>query len=440
MNELRITDQKEFARRRKQLMRMMGKGALAILPAATIKFRNRDAEYPYRQDSDFYYLTGFAEADAVAVLAPGREHGEYILFSQERDRTIETWTGRRAGQEGAIEYFGADDAFPINDIDDVLPGLLEHSDRVFYTMGCDPDFDARVLGWVNHIRQHARGGARTPGEFIALEHHLHDMRLYKSRAEIKAMTRAAEVSVAAHKRAMRVCRPGVREYELEAEYLHEFRRHEMQPAYTSIVGGGANACVLHYTANSAELADGELVLIDAGGEYDHYAADITRTFPVNGQFSPAQKEVYEVVLAAQQAAIDQVRPGKCWNDPHVAAVRVLTEGMVELGILKGPVDELIEKEAYRRFYMHRTGHWLGMDVHDVGDYKVGEQWRQLEPGMVLTVEPGLYIPAKSKGVRKRYWDIGIRIEDDVLVTKDGCKVLTDGAPKSVADIEAWMAA
>ncbi|MCB1735407.1 MAG: Xaa-Pro aminopeptidase [Gammaproteobacteria bacterium] len=439
MNELRVTDQKEFARRRKQLMRMMGKGALAILPAATIKFRNRDAEYPYRQDSDFYYLTGFAEADSVAVLAPGREHGEYILFSQERDRTIETWTGRRAGQDGAIEYFGADDAFPINDIDDVLPGLLEQCDRVYYTMGCDPDFDGRVLGWVNHIRQHARGGARTPGEFIALEHHLHDMRLYKSRAEIKCMERAAEVSVAAHKRAMRVCKPGMREYELEAEYLHEFRCNEMQPAYTTIVGGGGNACVLHYTANSAKLRDDDLVLIDAGGECDHYAADITRTFPVNGRFSAAQREVYEIVLAAQMAAIDQVRPGNCWNDPHRAAVRVLTEGMVELGLLKGAVDALIEDESYRRFYMHRTGHWLGMDVHDVGDYKVGGAWRQLEPGMVLTVEPGLYIPAKSKGVRKRYWDIGIRIEDDVLVTKDGCKVLTDGAPKTVADIEAWMA-
>lgn len=439
MNELKVSDQKEFAARRKQLMRMMGEGALAILPAATIKYRNRDAEYPYRQDSDFFYLTGFPEDNAVAVLAPGREHGEYILFNQERDKKIETWTGRRAGQEGATEFYGADDAFPISDIDDVLPGLLERCDRVFYTMGCDPDFDQRVLGWVNHIRKYARGGARTPDEFIALEHYLHDMRLYKSKTEQKLMKRAAQVSADAHVQAMKVCKPGMYEYELEAEYLHAFRRHDMQPAYTSIVGGGANACVLHYVNNNAELQDGDLVLIDAGAEHEHYAADITRTFPINGRYSEAQKEIYQIVLDAQYAAIEQVKPGNDWNAPHEAAVRVLTQGLKDLGILKGEVDELIEAGAYQAFYMHRTGHWLGMDVHDVGDYKVDDAWRELEPGMVLTVEPGLYIPAKSKGVRQRWWNIGIRIEDDVLVTKDGYQVLTSGVPKEMDEIEALMA-
>ncbi len=439
MNELKVLDQKEFARRRKQLMRMMGPNSLAILPSATVKFRNADAEFPYRQNSDFFYLSGFPEDNAVVVLAPGREHGEYILFNQERDKKIEIWTGRRAGQDDAVEQYGADDSFPMSDIDEVLPGLLEQADRVYYTMGCDPDFDQRVLGWVNHIRKHGRGGARTPDEFVALEHTLHDMRLYKSRYEQKVMRHAAKVSANAHKSAMRACKPGMYEYELEAIYLHEFKRNDMPPAYTSIVGGGGNACVLHYINNNAELKDGDLVLVDAGGESESYAADITRTFPVNGTFTEAQKEIYQLVLDAQLAAITEVKPGNSWNDPHLAAVRVLTQGLADLGILKGDVETLIEEGAYQTLYMHRTGHWLGMDVHDVGDYKVGDQWRELEPGMVLTVEPGLYIPARSKGVRKRWWDIGVRIEDDVLVTKDGCKVLSDGAPKSVAEIEKWMA-
>ncbi|MGD2137440.1 MAG: Xaa-Pro aminopeptidase [Gammaproteobacteria bacterium] len=430
---------KEFTRRRRQLMRMMGRDSIAIIPAAPECIRNRDVEYPYRPDSDFYYLSGFGEPEAVAVLVPGREHGEYLLFCRERDPKMETWTGRRAGTAGAVEVFGADDAFPICDIDDVLPGLLESRERVFYTMGAFPDFDKRIIEWVNRIRQGARAGSRTPDEFIALEHLLHDMRLYKSRSEARVMRTAARTACKAHRRAMQFCKPGMHEYEIEAELLHEFRRAGMVSAYPSIVGGGENGCVLHYTANSGRLNDGDLLLIDAGAEYDCYASDVTRTFPVNGRFSAPQKALYEVVLAAQAAAIRQVRAGNHWNAPHTAAVRALTRGLLRLGLLKGKAAGLIRQEAYRRYYMHRTGHWLGMDVHDVGDYKVGGEWRVLEPGMVLTVEPGLYIPSGSRGVARKWWGTGIRIEDDVLVTKSGPEVLSDAVPKTVAGIEALMA-
>jgi len=428
----------EFVRRRKQLMRMMDKHAIAIIPAAPVRIRNRDAEYPYRQDSDFLYLTGFSEPEAVAVLVPGREHGEYVLFCRERDPVMETWHGRRAGQDGAIEQYGADDSFPISDIDEILPGLMEDRDTVYYTMGRDTDFDQKLMGWINRLREQVRAGAHPPHEFISLEYLLHDMRLYKSRSEIKAMKEAARIAVAAHQRAMRVCRPGMKEYEIEAELLYEFRRNGAEPAYQSIVGGGANGCILHYTENTDELKDGDLLLIDAGAEHLGYASDITRTFPVNGRFSDAQRELYEVVLEAQAAAIARTVPGNHWNDPHMAAVKVLTRGLVELGLLKGKPAQLIKEGEYRRFYMHRTGHWLGLDVHDVGDYKLDEEWRLLEPGMVTTVEPGLYIPAGSKGVPKRYHDIGIRIEDDVLVTRDGHDVLTEAAPKHPDAIEALM--
>jgi Xaa-Pro aminopeptidase len=430
---------KEFGRRRKQLMRMMGKGSIAILPTASELIRNRDVEFPFRADSDFYYLTGFHEPDAVAVLIPGRPHGEYLLFCRERDPKMETWTGKRAGTQGAVEDFDADDAFPIGDIDEILPGLMERCERVFYTMGSRPQFDQRLMEWLNRLREGARTGLRAPDEFVSLEHLLHDMRLYKSRSEIRVMRTAAKVACRAHARAMQTCRPGMSEYEVEAELLYEFRRAGMVPAYSSIVGGGANGCVLHYTENSAPLQDGDLLLIDAGAEYDCYASDVTRTFPVNGRFSATQKALYEVVLAAQTAAIKKVRSGNHWNAPHQAAVRVLTRGLVKLGILKGKPADLIRNEAYRRFYMHRTGHWLGMDVHDVGDYKVGDAWRELEPGMVLTVEPGLYIPAGSRGVAKKWWGIGIRIEDDVLVTRDEPDVLSKAAPRTVAGIEGLMA-
>jgi len=430
--------QKEFGRRRRQLMRMMGRNSIAILPAAPEQIRNRDVEYPYRQDSDFHYLTGFGEPDAIAVVIPGREHGEYLLFCRERDPVMETWTGRRAGTRGAIDDYYADDAFPVSDVDEILPGLLESCDRVFYTMGSYPEFDRRIMDWVKRIRDGSRSGSRAPDEFISLDHLLHDMRLYKSRSEIRVMRSAAKTACRAHRRAMQDCRPGMHEYEIEAGLLHEFRQANMVPAYRSIVGGGENGCILHYTDNNAQLQDGDLLLIDAGAEYDCYASDVTRTFPVNGKFSPAQKSLYEIVLAAQTAAIRQVKPGNHWNAPHLASVRALTRGLVKLGILKGRPADLVKSEAYRRFYMHRTGHWLGMDVHDVGDYKVGGEWRVLEPGMTLTVEPGVYIPAGSRGVPRKWWNIGIRIEDDVLVTQDGNEVLSDCVPKTVSEIEALM--
>ena len=434
-----MISRKEFCRRRKQLMRMMGSNSIAIIPTAPERTRNRDVEFPFRPDSDFYYLTGFPEPEAVAVLVPGRGHGEYLLFCRERDPQMETWTGRRAGTAGAVDSWDADDAFPISDIDDILPGLLEQCERVFCTMGNDPAFDRRVMDWVNRLRQGGRSGTRTPDEFVSLEHLLHDMRLYKSRSEVRVMRTAAKVACQAHRRAMQACRPGMYEYEIEAEFLHGFRSAGMVPAYPSIVGGGENGCILHYTTNDALLNDGDLLLIDAGAEYDCYASDVTRTFPVNGRFSKAQKALYDVVLAAQLAAIKKVAPGNHWNAPHAAAVRVLTRGLVKLGILKGKPAELVRQEAYRRFYMHRTGHWLGMDVHDVGDYKVGGAWRVLEPGMILTVEPGLYIPAGSRGVSRKWWNTGIRIEDDVLVTRDGNEILSAAAPKTVAEIESAMA-
>ena len=430
-------NQKEFERRRKQLMRMVGVGGIAILPAAPVRKRSRDVEYRYRQDSDFYYLTGFREPDAVAVLVPGRKQGEYLLFCRERDPDRELWDGSRAGQDGAVAEFGADDAFPIDDIDDIIPGLIEGCSRVYYTMGMYSDFDSHVADWVNSLRSRLSRGVHTPQEFVALDHLLHDMRLYKSRAEIAAMRRSAKVAVAAHKRAMQITRPGMYEYEVEAEFRHEFRRNGAWASYNPIVGGGANACTLHYVDNHDELRDGDLLLIDAGCELDYYASDITRTFPVNGRFSAEQRAVYEIVLEAQDAAIEKTVKGNHWNDPHDAAVRVITKGLRKLGLLDGSLPKLIKDGAYRPFYMHRTGHWLGMDVHDVGDYKVGDEWRVLEPGMVTTVEPGIYIPNK-RNIPKAFRSIGIRIEDDVAVTSKGPDVLSKGLARDPDDIEALM--
>lgn len=420
-------------------MDMIGSDSIAILPTASVYIRNRDVEFPFRPDSDFFYLTSYPEPEAVAVLIPDRADGEFILFCRDKDIEMETWHGRRVGLEGALKIYGADDAFPIEDMDDILPGLIEGHERVFYNMGNDQNFDQRVLGWVNQIRDKARTGVVAPDEFISLNHFLHDMRLYKSRHEIKLMKKAAKISAAAHKRVISYCKPGMHEYQLEAELVHEFMLNGSRAAaYPSIVGSGENGCILHYTENQDEIADGDLLLIDAGAEYHGYASDITRTFPANGKFSKAQRQAYDLVLKAQIAAIEQVQPGNHWNDPHDAAVRVLTEGMVELGILKGDVDELIKDHVYTKYYMHRTGHWIGMDVHDVGDYKVDNEWRMLEPGMVLTIEPGLYMPAGAKGLVKKWWNIGIRIEDDVLVTKEGYEVLTKDVPKSADEIEALM--
>ncbi|MBS1220895.1 MAG: proline aminopeptidase [Proteobacteria bacterium] len=441
-----------FARRRRALLERMGPGSIALLPAAPETPRNRDVHHPFRQDSDFYYLTGFPEPEAIAVLAPGGEH-EFLLFCRERDPHMEIWHGRRAGPQGAMERYGVDNAHPIAEIDKLLPPLLENRERVFYAIGYNPDFDQRMMGWINQVRGKARTGVRAPVTFVALEHLLHAMRLRKEPEEIAVMRESARIAAEAHQRAMRACRPGRMEYELEAEILYTFIRNGAGWAYPSIVGGGDNSCILHYTENNALLRDGDIVLIDAGAEVDGYASDITRSFPVNGRFSGEQRAIYELVLAAQKAAIAQVRPGCHFNEPHEAAVRTLTEGLAALGVLQGDVEELIEAEQHKPFYMHRTGHWLGMDVHDVGDYKTGDDWRLFEPGMVTTIEPGLYIPAGGKvldahwarlGVHleteldERWQRVGVRIEDDVLVTTEGNEVLTAAAPKEVDEIEALM--
>lgn len=433
-------DRREFQRRRKRLMDMMGHESVAIIPTAPVFVRNRDVEFPFRPDSDFYYLTGYPEPEAVAVLVPDRHHGEYVLFCRERDEKMEIWNGRRAGLEGACEIYSANDAFPIDDMDEILPGLLEDRARIYYTMGNNAVFDQRVLGWVNQVRKRVRTGVNAPDEFVSLNHLLHEMRLFKSRQEISIMRKAAKIAASAHKRAMRTCRPGMMEYQIEAELQHEFMRlGSRSPAYPSIVGGGENSCILHYTENSGELHDGDVLLIDAGAEYENYASDISRTFPVNGRFSREQRQVYELVLEANLAAIAKVRPGNHWNEPHDTAVHILTEGLLALGILKGKLNTLIKNEAYKKYFMHRTGHWIGMDVHDVGDYKLDGEWRAFAPGMVTTIEPGLYFQP-HQGLAAKWWNIGVRIEDDVLVTGGGNEVFTRDVPKTVDEIEELMAA
>jgi Xaa-Pro aminopeptidase len=424
------------AERRLTVQERMHQG-VAIIPTAPARLRNRDSEYLYRFDSYFYYLSGFSEPEAVLVLIAG-DARKSILFCRKRDPTRELWDGVRSGPEGAKAVLGIDEAFPIETLDERMPGLLANQPVLHYAPGADAAWDARVMVWLNEVRSHGRSGVAAPSEIRDLRTVLDEMRLVKDEGELSVMRRAAAISVAAHERAMRATRPGCSEYEIEAELLHEFRRRGSQyPAYTPIVAGGANACILHYRDNNARLGDGDLLLIDAGCELDGYASDVTRTFPVNGKFSGPQKDVYELVLAAQAAAIAAVRVGKRWDEPHDAAVRILAQGFVDLGLCPGPVAKVIETEDYKRFYMHRTGHWLGLDVHDAGEYKSGGEWRRLEPGMTLTVEPGCYIhPADN--VPEPFWNIGVRIEDDVAVTPAGCEVLTAGAPKSVRDIDALV--
>lgn len=428
---------KEFAQRRKKLMEQIGDDAIAIIPSAELKIRNRDAEFIFRQDSDFLYLTGFNEPESVAVLVPSREESEFILFCREKDPKTEQWTGRMAGLEGAVEDYAADDAFPIDDIDDILPGIMENRNKVYYSVGNNQDFDTQVISWVNSLRAKVRNGTQAPHEFISLDVFLHEMRLFKSPEEQQVMKDAAAVSVRAHERAMATTQDGMMEYEIDAEYMHEFRKAGMVPAYTSIVGGGENGCILHYIDNNQKLKGDDLLLIDAGAENQGYASDITRTYPVGGKFSEAQGILYQIVLDAQYAAIEQAKPGNTWIDPHNAAVRVITEGLVANGLLEGDVDELIAENKYFPFYMHKTGHWLGLDVHDVGDYKINEEWRELEPGMALTIEPGIYV-SPSADVDEKWWNIGIRIEDDVLITETGNEVLTGALIKEIDDIETHM--
>jgi Xaa-Pro aminopeptidase len=416
----------------------MGDG-VAVLRTAHERLRNRDSSYPFRFDSYFHYLTGFPEPEAVLVLFGGKKP-KSILFCRDKDIEREIWDGFRYGPEQARVEFGVDETHSVGALDEILPKLLADQSAVYCDVGSDAAWDAQVIGWINKVRAQARSGVTAPGEIRDVRRLLDDMRLVKDEYEIDVMKRAAAISAEAHSRAMRATRPGMHEYELEAELLHEFRRRGAQsPAYTSIVAGGANACVLHYVQNDAVLNSGDVVLIDAGCELDGYASDITRTFPVTGKFSGPQRAIYELVLSAQQAAIEQVKPGNAWEAPHDAAVKVLAQGLVDLGLCKGSAASVIESGDYRRFYMHRTGHWLGMDVHDAGDYKRDGTWLALKAGMVLTVEPGCYVrPADD--VPKEFWNIGVRIEDDALVTADGCEIITAAAPKSVADIEALMRA
>jgi Xaa-Pro aminopeptidase len=429
----------EFARRRRQLMRMAGDDAILILPSAPERIRSHDTHYPYRQDSDFWYLGGFPEPEAVLVLVPGRAHGEALLFCRERDPDREAWDGPRAGPEGAVSAHGFDDAYPIADLDEILPGLLEGRSRVYYHFGRDTEFDLKLIGWVNRVREQVRHGAQPPHEFLELGHLLHELRLFKSPAELRLMKHAAGIAAKAQVAAMLATRAGGREYEVEAALHHEWRRHGAVAAYEPIVGAGANACVLHYRANDAAIADGDLLLCDAGAEYAGYASDITRTWPVNGRWSKEQRALYDVVLAAQQAALAQARPGRPWIAGHEAAVEVLADGLLRHGLLKGTLKQALAAGSYKRFYRHKTGHWLGLDVHDVGDYQVAGEFRELEPGMVFTIEPGLYVPPGSKGVAAKWQGIGIRIEDDVAITKTGHEILTDGVPRDPDAVQSLLA-
>lgn len=423
-----LIERREFARRRRRLLDEAGEGCAIIVPTAPAVRRNRDIEYPYRPDSDFFYLTGFPEPDAVALLLPGRGAGEYLLFCREQDAWQERMHGPRAGLEGACRRYGADDAFPIDDIDEILPRLLEDRPRIWYTMGEHVAFDGQVLGWLERLRSRPAD----PSELVDLHPRVHEMRLYKSRAEVRMIRRAVELTGRAHRRAMAASRPGLAEYEVEAELLYELHRTGCRTlAYPCIVAAGANACRPHYTANAGTLRDGDLVLVDAGAEYGCYAADVTRTWPVGGRFSAPQRTLYELVLEAQRAAIAAVRPGRSWHAPHAEAARVLAEGLSRLGVLR----ELHGDDAMGRICAYPTGHWLGLDVHDVADYRVDGEPRELEAGMVMTIEPGLYIDPAEPAVGAPWRGIGIRIEDVVLVTRDGVEVLSSSIPKSVEELE-----
>ena len=423
-----------FQKRRQQLMDMVEPNSLIIIPSASPSIRSRDIEYRYRQNSDFYYLNGFPEPNAVMVLIPERSEGEFVLFCQERNQTKEQWDGERVGPDGAMKNYGVDDAYPIDEIDDILPTLLKNKEYIYYPMQRNDQFELKIKAWININMLQKK--PITP-EIISLDHLLHDMRLFKTKAEISAMKRAAKIAVKAHENAMKAAQPNMYEYELEAEYIYEFKKSNASHSYNPIVGSGINACILHYVENNKLLKDGDLVLIDAGCELNYYASDITRTFPVNGRFSEAQLDIYNIVLEAQLSAIDEVKKGNHFNDPHRVAVRIITQGLIDVGLLSGNINQLIDIEAYRRFFMHRTGHWIGMDVHDVGDYKVDDEWRTLENGMVTTIEPGIYIGSESD-IPIKYRNIGIRIEDMVVVNNESPIVLSQSLVKNPTEIEVMM--
>lgn len=435
-----MISKKEYAARRKDLMSMMADNSIAVIAAAPEKVRSKDTLYPYKQSTNFSYLSGFSEPCSVMLLIPNRQQGECVLFCRDKDPLRETWDGLRLGPIEAKQALAFDDAFPIDDIDDILPGLLEGKSHIYYSAGKDKAFDKQLIQWVDEVTLDKESDSEPCCEQVDLDHLLAELRLIKSAAEIKLMRKAADISAEAHCRAMRFCQPGQYEYQLQAEIEHQFMMSGATgPAYTSIVGGGKNACILHYIENQSALKSGDLVLIDAGCEYQNYAADITRTFPINGKFSTAQAAIYDIVLAAQTAAINCISPGVTYDQANKATIEVITQGLVELGILKGDVEQLITEGAYREFYMHSVSHWLGMDVHDVGDYKISNQWRVYEAGMLLTIEPGIYIAADNQNVDKKWRGIAVRIEDDILVTKAGREVLTDGVPKQRDQIESLMA-
>jgi Xaa-Pro aminopeptidase len=427
-----ITPQ-EYKNRRKELMRRLSSDAVAILPAAAEKIRNGDAHYRFRQDSDFYYLTGFLEPDALLVMTSGRS----VLFHLPRDPLQEQWTGKRLGPEDACSVLGVDDAFSSMEIDKKIPELLENKKTIYYVMGRYPAWEERIQTAWQRVKGLTRRGVAAPDVFCDLAPLLGEMRLFKSADEMNLMRRAAEISVGGHHRAMSTCRQATHEYQVEAELLYEFTRQgSRNVAYDSIVAGGAHACILHYTENNQLLNPGDLLLVDAGAEYENYASDITRTYPLNGRFTPEQRSIYDLVLHAQQRGMSKIKPGCLWNEIQTTVLEILTQGLVELGLLSGSVSELLERGSYRPFYMHNSGHWLGLDVHDTGAYKIGEKWRPLEPGMVLTVEPGLYITPGTPNVDPRWYGIGVRIEDDVHVTPEGYENLTAGLPIEATELEA----
>ena len=433
--------QADFRERRDRLIEQMGPNSIAIIATSPVAMRNRDADYKFRTDSSFFWLTGFAEPEAVAVFETGDvgEEYSYSLFCRERDREMEIWNGYRAGVDGAVEDYDADEAYAIDLLDEEIIEKLANKEKLYYRIGQRADFDARVCAWIKQVDEQQRRGYGAPSQIVQLDQILDEMRLHKSAQEIELMQIASNISAEAHTRAMQQVRPGMMEYALEAELNYIFGQSGCLPSYNSIVGGGENGCILHYVENNKPLKDGDLVLIDAACEYEYYASDITRTFPVNGKFSPEQKALYEVILNAQLAAIDAVRVGNSYKEPHHIAVRIMVQGLLDLGLMKGDIEQIIATEAYQQFYMHGTGHWLGMDVHDVGSYKAEGDWRAYEEGMIVTVEPGLYIAPDDETVDAKWRGIGIRIEDDVVTTANGPLVLTKNVVKSVADIEALMA-
>jgi Xaa-Pro aminopeptidase len=425
----------EFARRRAELMRMAGEGAALVVAAAPQRMRNADAAWPYRQDSDFHYLTGFPEPDAVLALLPGRASGEAVLFCRERDAARERIEGTRIGPENAAAQFGLADAFPVEDIDDILPGMLEGRTRLYCHFGRENEFDAQLLRWMRRLRS-SRGGGVVPREFVALGHLLHELRLYKSAGEIALMRRAAKIAADAQRAALRAARPGAAEYEVEAALLHAMRAHGAVPSYPPTVAAGHNTCVMHYTQNRGKLGRGDLLLIDAGAEVECYASDITRTWPIGGTFSREQRALYGLVADAQQAAIEEVHAGSPFTAAHDAATRVIVHGLCALKLLTGSPRAVLKSDAYKRFFPHKTGHWIGLDVHDVGDYRIDDQPRMLEPGMVVTVEPGIYVAPDDATVPPKWRGLGIRIEDDVAVGARGSEVLTAALPKAIEDVQA----